>query len=50
MTPESLTRTRGESQSAEAQCGSDLGLLHLCYGCVAWRSCEIPNSGSKGSL
>lgn len=45
-----VTRTHGESQRTETLCGSDLGPLHLCYGRVAWCSCEIPNSGSKGSL
>jgi hypothetical protein len=29
--------------------GSDLGPLHIRYGCVTWHSCRNPNSESEGS-
>ena len=32
----------------ESLCGSDLGPLHVSYGCVACSSCRTPNSGSRG--
>lgn len=31
-------------------CGSELGPLHTCYGCVTWSSCKIPDSESRCSL
>lgn len=30
--------------------GTDLSTRHFCYNCVAWSSCEIPNSGNRGYL
>jgi hypothetical protein len=34
------------SQRSGSLCGSDLGHLYICYGCVALCICGIPNSGS----
>jgi hypothetical protein len=33
--PIELTRTHGGSQGSGSMYGSDLGLLHVCYGCIA---------------
>jgi hypothetical protein len=43
-----LTRTQVDSQRSGSLYGSDLGLLHICYGCIALCSCGTPNSRSKG--
>lgn len=42
-----LQRLQGQSWS---QHGSELGLLHICYGCVASWSCGTTNSGRRGCL
>jgi hypothetical protein len=39
-----------KSKRSKRLYGSDLGPLHICYGCVAQCSCEIPYSGSRGCL
>jgi hypothetical protein len=39
-----LNRQRGRLH------GTDLGPPHICYSCVAWSSCSIPNSGSRDCL
>ena len=50
MTPESTDKDPWGITECRGPVRVDLGPLQLCYGCVAWRSCEIPNSGSKGSF
>jgi hypothetical protein len=35
------------SQRSGSLYGSDLGSLHICYGCVAQCTCETPNSGTR---
>ena len=37
------------SQRSGSLYRSDIGLLHIYYGCVAWCSCEISKSGRGGS-
>ena len=51
---ESKTRAHRDSQrlnrELESLYRSDLGSLHICYGCVAWCSYGTPNIGGEGSL
>ena len=37
---------RSSQRQSGSLYGSDLGPLHIWYGCVAWTSCETPSSGS----
>jgi hypothetical protein len=52
-TPELGRAHRGSQrlrQQSKTLYGSELDPLHICYGWVAWCFCEIPISGSWGSL
>lgn len=40
----------GGLQRSGSLLGSDLDPLHICYCCIAWFSCGIPNSGTGGCL
>jgi hypothetical protein len=48
LVPQSMgwrAKKQGSLQSGSLH-GSNLGHLHICYGCVAWCSCGTPNSAS----